>query len=995
MYDAAKVEISFRVRISILLFLIFLIFRFNLCAQTQNLRHYNEVDGLYIAGKSQIGFDRYNTMYIVSDRSSLWVYNGVEFKEVLVENNTSTNKYLVKDNLGDLWLMVENYLLDSISIIKLNPKCLNPEPLKYFTVKYNRSIKNTTIITSHDSSYLFFQDEQQLTIFALNSQPSKLISKKIQGLKKMSRLGNKLLLESNGMLELFYVGSKWGIYNRLRLKEASCICSNGEVVLLDDEDSIRLYDGEFKLIGVNKHFPELHKLLLESEDARIVNVKNNIYVYTGLETYLLNTETSELMKIGQNLGHNSSVFSDIAVDFEGNIWFAHKSGITKKPYVEILRLVPNFGNNDVEISAIAWLDKKNNELFLGSNKAYGIYDTKEHKLIFSHVFFNANEYAKYNVFKIRILDATNIHGDLYFVVKGMGLYILKKRAGIYTEEKLPIKNVDVKLMTSIVEVDSNTAMVGCGDELILFDIFLKKEIQRYNINAGGIRKIFKIDYTQFMVLQQKGAATFEVKSRKVVFFGIRHSFFSFTKIDNIQYLGGIGGLYRLKNHTPLPILNLGTTAVYGLNIDAKHRLWIGSNKEIFLYDFVRKKEMQIGNQNGTVGVEVNRSAFLMDMSLDKIFIGTDKGLNIINTNFETRSTLIPFFIRRIQINGRAVEEENIVLIRGSTLKINANCSSFSSSPNVKYCYKITGLNPTWIETNSADYLFTNLPTGKVEIQLVVLNGGVKISDIYVLNLRVKDFWYKETWFILVVFFISIFAIIAGFIYRIRLTESSLMAENYVKELKRQALESKLSALRTQINPHFVNNFMNRIRFFISSGNKELAMDMIAKYSHLTRYAFRTANKDFVELSQEIKFCEDFVSLEVKSGDVEVDIFVDEALLKEENVLLVPTMLFQPILENVFKYAFQDRKLRKKISLRFLASSDDILVFVSDNGKGFEYESLNRSQDSGLSVTRQRIDYYNSMDIGIFKFEVNSTMHSDSPGTTIVFSIPKLYIRNPN
>ena len=145
---------------------------------------------------------------------------------------------------------------------------------------------------------------------------------------------------------------------------------------------------------------------------------------------------------------------------------------------------------------------------------------------------------------------------------------------------------------------------------------------------------------------------------------------------------------------------------------------------------------------------------------------------------------------------------------------------------------------------------------------------------------------------LVVFFILIFV---SRILRDQITRQEDIAEKEL--LKQQSLQNELTALKNQINPHFLFNSLNSLNSLIRD-NKEATM-FVNKLSFMYRYILQSGQQDFVTLKEELKFLESFVYL-IKTryrDGFNIKIDIDDTYLNER----LPALALQLLVENAVKH----------------------------------------------------------------------------------------------
>lgn len=129
-------------------------------------------------------------------------------------------------------------------------------------------------------------------------------------------------------------------------------------------------------------------------------------------------------------------------------------------------------------------------------------------------------------------------------------------------------------------------------------------------------------------------------------------------------------------------------------------------------------------------------------------------------------------------------------------------------------------------------------------------------------------------------------------------------ENFRRELDQQRINTELSFLKAQINPHFFFNTLNNI-YALTSIDIKKSQEALLKLSRMMRYVLYENQKDQTILSKEINFIKDYIELmKMRLSDkVKLDIKIAE--LKED--LVIAPMLLLPFLENSFKHGISSQQ----------------------------------------------------------------------------------------
>lgn len=187
------------------------------------------------------------------------------------------------------------------------------------------------------------------------------------------------------------------------------------------------------------------------------------------------------------------------------------------------------------------------------------------------------------------------------------------------------------------------------------------------------------------------------------------------------------------------------------------------------------------------------------------------------------------------------------------------------------------------------------------------------------------------------------------------TIQELLATQKTQEEQKRELE--LQMLQYQLNPHFLFNTLNSLRFVASMHNDEIVSDGIQALSCLLQNTLTNKN-EYITIQEELENLENYFSiLHIRyAGSFEYSIEVeDEQLLS----CLIPKLILQPLAENSVMHGASDDGNVMEILLLIMKENDRIIIELSDNGKGFEVTEnyLNPHSDRkkiGVSNVNDRI-----------------------------------------
>jgi LytS/YehU family sensor histidine kinase len=171
-----------------------------------------------------------------------------------------------------------------------------------------------------------------------------------------------------------------------------------------------------------------------------------------------------------------------------------------------------------------------------------------------------------------------------------------------------------------------------------------------------------------------------------------------------------------------------------------------------------------------------------------------------------------------------------------------------------------------------------------------------------------------------------------------------------KELETANLKNELSLLRSQVNPHFIFNTLNNIDALILKNPKK-ASDLLIKLSDEMRYMLYDANIEKIEIESELKFLNNYISLQKirinHNEPISIKINIDNP--KEK----IPPMLFLPLVENAFKHGIfidADDIISLKIQLK-----DHFLYFSISNPYDNNVNTNDNHKGLGLDLVKKRLN----------------------------------------
>ncbi len=197
-----------------------------------------------------------------------------------------------------------------------------------------------------------------------------------------------------------------------------------------------------------------------------------------------------------------------------------------------------------------------------------------------------------------------------------------------------------------------------------------------------------------------------------------------------------------------------------------------------------------------------------------------------------------------------------------------------------------------------------------------------------------------------VYFAMIFIIYTYFYFNI-------IRANEIKQsqLESQLVTTKLNTLKTQMEPHFLFNTLNAIIGLIDL-DKKRAQNTLIDLSSLLRMLTKKTMEHEHRLDQELEMVNHYIDiLKVRFEDeLEIDVEVADHLLDKK----VPTMLFQPLIENAINHGFAQCSGQFQIGVRGFEQGGKMVFIVENNGNPLQENAPSRQTGVGVSNLQQRL-----------------------------------------
>jgi hypothetical protein len=381
---------------------------------------------------------------------------------------------------------------------------------------------------------------------------------------------------------------------------------------------------------------------------------------------------------------------------------------------------------------------------------------------------------------------------------------------------------------------------------------------------------------------------------------------------------------------------------------------------------------------------------------NKVFAGTPEGIT-----FFDEEKIISHSRCDLRFTGIVVGEKSwypsqapaLIPHTMNSIQFNFVGISYKSNGDVRYRYRLLGLDSTWKETRETFLSYPTLPSGDYQLQLQAINKFDVSSQLLMAAFTIDKLFYERTWFrmLMGLLFLAITGLLVWLIVR-RVRK---------REQEKNVISKRISELeqlsrKAQMNPHFIFNSLNSIQHYVMDSDVAGANKFISGFSRLIRQTLDFSSKSEISLEEELDYLTNYLELEKTrledafSWAVSIEEGVDPA------EYYIPPMILQPFVENSVRHGLRFRRDKNGVvTITVKRDADHLVCVLEDNGVGrkaaMQYKSISpiNYQSKGLSLTADRIAMFNKeheQKISMQIDDLEDDFHN-SLGTRVTISFP--------
>ncbi len=294
----------------------------------------------------------------------------------------------------------------------------------------------------------------------------------------------------------------------------------------------------------------------------------------------------------------------------------------------------------------------------------------------------------------------------------------------------------------------------------------------------------------------------------------------------------------------------------------------------------------------------------------------------------------------------------------NTLQINFTGISFTSSAEFLYSYRLDGLDTSWSNPSTSNFvLFAKLLPGKYTFSVKCKTRNSNWSEAAIFSFTLRHPFWETWWFRLLIIAMAASLIIVFFRNRIKKIEQKAF-------INHQLVELEMTALKAQMNPHFIYNALNSIQALVMEGRKDESVYYIGTFSRLLRQVLENSERNVITLQKELQTLEHYISLDALRLNMQPTyrLHIDKDIQTDSEK--IPPLILQPFVENALWHGLSKREGDKKLDITISVDNDWLVCTIQDNGIGrvnaaaLKTANSVQYQSKAIAITTKRLTDFN-------------------------------------
>jgi len=434
---------------------------------------------------------------------------------------------------------------------------------------------------------------------------------------------------------------------------------------------------------------------------------------------------------------------------------------------------------------------------------------------------------------------------------------------------------------------------------------------------------------------------------------------------------------------------LGGNMCKGFGVDADSTIWVVTENGLDHLEYSVRDDTvlftslwQFGSALEIPFIDVTH----IRLSKDDVWLGFMHSILRVPKSWYRRQELpLAPVIEKVYRSGKRVKTLDALCLAYTSGAIDFEITSpyFTAPEELYFKYRLEDIDTAWKSSTRRILSVEGVPPGQHSLGLVAVSGRGVESPVKTFKFQITPSLWQTIWFRTAT---VLFILLIAFYYFYRKKRQKDQRQRLIGEIKTY----KSTAMRLQMNPHFIYNSLGSIQSFVLREESKVSSKYIAKLARLMRMIFDHNNRELISLKEELEALDLYINLEFLRHDHELKYELSLASELVPESTMVPPMLLQPLVENAIVHGLIPQKGFGLISIKIGPIAGGLHFNISDNGTGVRYSQKKHGnmRRSGGIITADRIALFNQQHQfeGDFRLDEKYKL-----GTRVSFSLPLILV----
>lgn len=472
---------------------------------------------------------------------------------------------------------------------------------------------------------------------------------------------------------------------------------------------------------------------------------------------------------------------------------------------------------------------------------------------------------------------------------------------------------------------------------------------------------------------------------------------SITKVGKLIYIGTNTGILIVQNRKVIGQLTLKDGLLSNKITKLKpykQKLCIASDNGFQLFDPIERTFLSIKLQDGLLRKYVRNFTF------------TSKHLWLLTAGSVQRYALETLNLNKekhlpkpqILVNNSPIYAKRYFPFKKNNLQVQFQSPLYTYTDSAAYFYRLKEIDSTWIKLQYSNNTFrlNALANGSYTLQVKVCFDG-SCSATNTCYFEITPPYWKTWWFYLICTLLTGALLSLFYILRLKRIKLQHKLHSEKQQIENELIESQQTALRAQMNPHFMFNALNSIQEMIILNEKREAAKYLSMFAHLMRIYLEQSQQNEISLKEELEAIKLYLNLEKIRFEDNTTIVLDIDATLDTELIRMPPMFIQPYIENAFKHGLLHKKEDRLLNVTFKRNEmhTHLICIIEDNGVGQKISAeINKIRNSkhqsfSTSATKKRLQLLNKNKVQHISVEIEDLINNLNIGcgTKVTIKFP--------